>query len=1482
MSRPRKHRQPHPRRRAFTPAQIAERAASVPSISYPDALPVSARRDDIMSAIRDHQVVIVSGATGSGKTTQLPKMCLELGRGITGLIGHTQPRRIAARSVAERIASELGGRVGDLVGYQVRFTDDVSSRSLIKLMTDGIILAEIASDPLLTRYDTIIVDEAHERSLNIDFLLGYLAQLLPKRPDLKLIITSATIDSARFADHFASVVGSQVPVIDVSGRTYPVEIRYRPLADEEGNDVDVATGVCDAVDELCEEGEGDILVFLPGERDIRDTDQALHDHLGARYLSAGEGEGKGRRADAIEVVPLYARLSPAEQHRVFAPHATRRIVLATNVAETSLTVPGIRYVVDPGLARLSRYSNRTKVQRLPIEKISQASANQRSGRCGRLAAGVAIRLYSEEDFEARPAFTEPEILRTSLASVILSMASLGLTPIEGFPFVDAPDPRQIRDGINLLVELGALKDPRSLALTKIGRTIAKLPVDPRLARVLVEADRRGCASEVLVIVAALSMQDVRLRPAESQGAADAAHARFIHERSDFLSYLTLWRYLRTQQRDLSSSALRRLCQREYLHYLRSREWQDMVGQLRRMAADVGIKVAPIRRPSVSDIESHRDPAHPGSAAVAAACLEYSRAADVDAIHRSLLVGFLSNLGRYDASAKDYEGARGAHFTIWPGSGLAKRHYDWVMCAELVETSRLFARTLAAIDPAWVEEAAGPLLKRSYSGIFWSSKNGAAMIRERASLYGLTILADRPVLLGRLGDRRLPKEAPVGGSAAEQLKSALAGEPQAAPTAREIARDMFIRHALVEGKWRGRYGFVSRNEKALADAREIERRTRRGGIVAGPDALAAFFADKIGPEVVSEGHFNRWWKRAGRQDPRLLDYPPQLLLPRPDAGGEAPATYSSGEAPDGSVAAALGDGVSPADLARSASQREAWGFPDRWRGPGASFALSYEFDPSSERDGVSMRVPVAALAGLDEEALNWLVPGMWPELMTSLVKNLPKRVRRQLVPAPEVGEEACAWIRRAFDDPTRVAKKRGPSAAEKKTEALAQSMARLASWAGIEAPGDVESSAPTEDAPSISVAWDRRYTAPETPVRTMVTLALDALRGVEIDDDAWEQTWKARPAHLRMTIVAVDSSGREVAQGTDPHALARACRTRAQAAVREAISAASRTRSRRGHQTFSEATGLESAPATPIPDSVRVATQAGSEATVYPALVHPGPPDPSRSEADTWRGWSSPWSVDLLARDRAVLAARDHAEGIVALTAGALALPYGRVSSRWRGLEAATLAASPYPSTEALIDDLTGAAADRLTHEWSASSQTDLAGIRDAKAAEQIAADLRDRFEDEVYRQAHAAAGVLAEYRRFLALVEETASLSLLDVVTAERAHVGDLVRPGFVSAWTGRLDDVARYVKAARIRLERAREDAGRDKGLSWQVREAGDLVEDALARARRTPWSRRGARAAWDLVAGFEELRVSLFAQQLGTRGKISVKRLHALAARL
>ncbi len=900
----------------------------MPQIRYPPALPVSRRKDEIAAAIRDHQVVIVAGETGSGKTTQIPKVCLELGRGIRGTIGHTQPRRLAARTVAERIAHELEVPVGGAVGWKVRFTDRASEDTLVKLMTDGILLAEIRSDRLLRQYDTLIIDEAHERSLNIDFVLGYLKQLLPRRPDLKVIITSATIDPERFSRHFDGA-----PVIEVSGRNYPVEIRYRPYGPSPGgvrenntdetDDRDQTQAICDAVLELRAEGPGDVLVFLSGEREIRDT----RDALAALALPD------------TEILPLYARLSAAEQHRVFQPPGTgaghtghqgptragggrtragggptRRIVLATNVAETSLTVPGIRYVIDPGTARISRYSRRLKVQRLPIEPVSQASATQRAGRCGRTSDGICIRLYSAADFQSRPEFTDPEIPRTHLASVILQMAALDLGDVAAFGFIDPPDRRQISDGVALLHELGALQEQPTggvaspqehptRRLTRIGRTLAQLPLDPRLARMVVAANDNGCLPEMLVIVTALSIQDPRERPADAEVAADAQHRRFADKNSDFLAYLNLWQHLEEQQRALSSNQFRKLCKVEFLHYLRVREWQDLQAQLRRITRDLGMTA--------------------GTTADAAP-------ADPQPVHVALLAGLLSHIGLFDAETRDYLGARGARFAVHPGSGLFRTPPRWVMAAELVETSRLWGRIAARIEPQWVEPLAEHLVKRSYSEPHWERNRGAVMAYEKVTLYGIPIVAARKVTYGKI-------------------------DP-------ELSRELFLRHALVDGDWETRHAFFHANRAMLDDVEELEQRARRRDIGVDDESLFDFYDQRIPPEIVSARHFDSWWRKVSKTRPDLLDFDPSMLI--------------------------TGDGVSDQD------------YPDSWRVGALRLDLSYQFEPGADADGVTVHVPLPVLNQVDPAPFSWQVPGLREELVVALLKSLPKPLRRRLVPVPD--------------------------------------------------------------------------------------------------------------------------------------------------------------------------------------------------------------------------------------------------------------------------------------------------------------------------------------------------------------------------------------------------------------------------------------------------------------------------------------------------
>ncbi|ARD42400.1 ATP-dependent RNA helicase HrpA [Actinomyces gaoshouyii] len=1484
----------------FTADQLSERTASVPEIVYPDELPVTARRAEIAEAIQHNQVVIVAGETGSGKTTQIPKICLELGRGITGMIGHTQPRRIAARSVAERIADELGTRISSegIVGYQVRFTEEVGARTLIKLMTDGILLAEIQSDPTLARYDTIIVDEAHERSLNIDFILGYLARLLPSRPDLKVIITSATIDSERFAEHFGAepprpdglavpddgarsdgtaptAARVPAPIIEVTGRTYPVEIRYRPLsADEPDNGADAAddtdrapragrakrpepapredrdqvTGILDAVDELLATGPGDILVFLAGERDIRDTESALADHLGPRLAV----DGRSRLPGGVEVVPLYSRLSAAEQHRVFEPHSTRRIVLATNVAETSLTVPGIRYVIDPGLARISRYSNRTKVQRLPIEPISQASANQRSGRCGRLADGVAIRLYSEADFDSRPQYTEPEILRTSLASVILQMAALGLGAVEDFPFIDAPDRRAVRDGIALLAEIGAI-DPDGAAraqgprLTTVGRRLARLPIDPRLGRMLLEAGELGCAGEVLVIVAALSIQDVRERPVDKQEASDALHRRFADPTSDFLTYLNLWRYLRTQSRELSGSAFRRMCRAEFLHYLRIREWQDVHAQLRQMSRQLGLNASPVELPTARAIRAAGEALEPGSHAaqiahgdVAAAVVALGRSADTpdaDAIHRSLLVGLLSNVGNWDERRREYAGARGTRFTIWPGSGLRRKTYDWVMTAELVETSRLFARTVAKVDERWIEEAAGRagLLRRVHGEPYWSTRRGAAMVHEKVMLYGMTLVADRPSTLASVGTE----------------------------SARQVAREMFIRSGLVEGGWHARHGFVERNRELREELEDVERRRREHGLLASDEALFDFYDDRLPENIHGAADFDAWWKRERSRRPDLLDFTRELLLPDDD---------------------------------------DATGYPDTWTQGDLTLGLEYVFEPGRHDDGVTVRVPIEVLGRLEPTGFDWLVPGMRPELVVATIRALPKRVRRQLVPAPDVGAQAWAVLQEEYPTP----------------------------------PG---------------------ASCPDTPFEEAFAAVMGRLRGVEISDDDWAEAAERLPDHLSIAFAALDARGRALGRGKDLVALQRRLSGRTEEAVRSAVRGAlaqameeaqARSggrggtrgpgtgkegqgrqgpgrRGRRGRRAddgadpaeaagpvgpvaggagptgmsagLAERAGLEEWPSglagligpdsSTIPATVESTGTAGLVVRGYPALVASGGAArlrPGGAGGSGTAGKPTAPTADLTILSDAVAQGREHPAGVIALALAHAALPTGRITSRWSGRESLTLAASPYRSTEALVTDLQLAAARAVAEQWASGTGRRLAEVREKAVFDELAGAMREGLEDGVHRIALIVVRVLEAQREVQDAVDAHTSLALLTTLQEVREQAAALIADGFITATpASRLQHLPRYLKALAMRVERAASSpsaASQDAALAHQAREALAGIERARERTAALPPDAAREAALAEARWMVEELRVSLFAQTLGTSQKVSPQRISKLLA--
>ena len=1343
-----KRRAPAP----LTAEQVEARKRSVPRIAYPDLL-VSARRDEIARAIRDNQVVVVAGETGSGKTTQLPKICLELGRGTSAMIGHTQPRRIAARAVADRLAHELGVDLGAQIGYQVRFTEEVSPGTLVKLMTDGILLAEIQSDPELARYDTIIIDEAHERSLNIDFLLGYLARLLPRRPDLKVIITSATIDTQRFAEHF------NAPVVEVSGRTYPVEIRYRPLVGDDGGEAtDQVTGIVEACEELMAEGPGDILVFLSGEGEIRDAQAAFADELGRRHIEPG---GRSSVLDAVEVLPLYSRLSAAEQHRIFERRPHRRIILATNIAETSLTVPGIRYVVDPGTARISRYSARTKVQRLPIEPISQASANQRAGRSGRVADGICIRLYSQEDFDGREKFTQPEIQRTSLASVILQMLALRLGNVADFPFIDPPEERAVRAGAQLLTEIGAIDG--GARLTSVGRRLARLPIDPRLGRMLLEADKNGCASEVLVLVAALSVQDVRERPAEKRPQADQLHARFTARSSDFLAYLTLWRYLNTQRRELSGSAFRRMCRAEFLNYLRFREWADVVAQLRQLAKPLGIDAASIGLPGRAQIRQAGEngaPAlggAPNSGAAAAACRDFGRGADTPeagAIHRSMLVGLLSNLGNYSQRSRDYEGARGAHFVIWPGSGLSKRTPAWVMAAELVETSRLFARTVAAIEPQWIEPLAKNLVKRTYSEPFWSSRNGAAMCKEKVTLYGMTLAADRPVPLASTGSE----------------------------SAREEAHEMFILHGLVEGDWRTHHAFLKDNERALEEARELEEKMRRRGLVAGPEALAAFYDERIPDFVVSGRHFDSWWKKAKRDDPHLLDFTQELLV------GEAEADEND--------------------------------YPAEWRQGEIRLPIEYSFSPGAYADGVTVTIPVTLLPQVRPEGFDWLVPGMREDLVTGTIRALPKRVRRQLVPAPDVAR---------------------------------QILPLLPHWEDV-AHGQ-------EGAPSFRQAFAE---------------AVFRLRGFWIDDAAWEEA--RLPEHLSVLFRVRSERGAVLDESTSLERLKLELAPRTRSAVESVVKGAVAQALDEAH--FRLAGGAAEGAALPlgeslggwpdasggvIPTSVETTGAHGMTVRGYPALA---------------AGADGKVRLDVLADP--ALQAREHRRGLAALLAAAIALPEARITSRWPGAQALALAGSPYPDTSALVADIQLASARNLAAKWAAENGLDVADVRTRSQWDELRAWAKQRHEDEVYRISLDVAGICARRAEVDKWITESRSPALLATLADVKEQVANLVPSGFVSRTpAARLPHIERYLRAAYIRIQKAATNPSGDDALAWQIQDVNDKVEAARAAAASRAYDPSAAAALDEARWMVEELRVSLFAQQLGTNGKVSAKRIAKVLAR-
>jgi ATP-dependent helicase HrpA len=1318
-----------------------------PVITYPPELPVSAARDEIARAIEAHQVVVVAGATGSGKTTQLPKICLELGR---TRIAHTQPRRLAARTIAERVAQELQVPLGDLVGYKVRFTDQVSDQTRIALMTDGILLNEIHRDRQLSKYDTIIIDEAHERSLNIDFLLGYLVRLLPERPDLKVIITSATIDPESFARHFAAADGTPAPIVEVSGRTYPVEVRYRarvPLegsadssGDGEGGGDDIDELLA-ALRELDREADGDVLVFLPGEAEIRDAADAV------RGMYAKD-------ARPTEVLPLFGRLSAAEQHRVFEPSSVagvrRRVVLATNVAETSLTVPGIRYVIDSGTARISRYSARSKIQRLPIEAISQASAQQRAGRAGRTSPGIAIRLYAEDDFEARPEFTEPEILRTSLASVILQMLSLGFGDVTQFPFLTPPDSRGVKAALELLTELRAVsRGGETPRLTKIGREIARLPIDPRFARMLIEARRQGVSGEVLAIVAGLSIQDVRERPSADEGArreeAERLHSRFTDPTSDFMTLLNLWNHLQEQQRELGSSAFRRLCRSEYLNYVRVREWFDVHRQLRALTwrgTTGGRGGDPVG--SVEGAGEER----PGATA--------------DAIHKAILAGLLSHLGVLDTRTSrspskpepkrrplaEYRGARGAKFAIFPGSGLRKAAPDAVMAAELVETSRLFARTVAAVDPAWAEELAGDLVRRSLSDPHWSKDAGAAVAAEKVTLFGLDIVPRRRVQLARID--------------------------------KPLARELFLRHALVDGEWNSHHldkrltAFERRNAELRRRLEKREERERRRDILVGDEAVFGFYDARVPHDVFDVRSFESWWTDASSRTPRLLDMSEDDLV----------------------------------DASARADQRD---FPTRWQQRDQVLSLAYRFEPGAPDDGVTVVIPLPLLAQVTHDGFDWQVPGMRDEMITALLRALPKAIRRHVVPAAD-------W-----------AAKLGAELAD----------------AGPESHDGVPPL-------SLRAALAQRI----QPVANQPVSAAD----FEMD---------RVPAHLGMSFRAVDERGRPLGSSRDLGELQDRLAGRARASVARSLRqstppadaarvAATRAAGHVGQPHGSPADGPRTAPLAErsglvtwdfddLPEVVDTRV-AGGVVRGYPALV---------DEKD---------AVALRIESTADRAARANHDGVRRLLLLAVPSPVAYVLEHLTSAEKLALAASPYPSAKALIEDARVTVADAVIARSGTPARTraQFDAMRDAFSASVV---------EELFQTVSLAARILTLQRDVERAIREQNSMTLLGALGDVKAQVSGLIHPGFLSR-TGhaRLAHLPRYLQAALERVRGLADNAGRDRQRMTEFERSSAAFGEAGGEIPLPPEAPPHlVTVRWLL----EEYRVSLFAQRLGTAEPVSAQRI-------
>lgn len=1220
-------------------------------IVFPESLPVSQRKAEIQKLLSEHQVIVVAGETGSGKTTQLPKMCLELGFGNLGMIGHTQPRRIAARSVAARIAEELETELGGLVGYKVRFNDQISDDTQIKLMTDGILLAEIQNDRFLNQYSCLIIDEAHERSLNNDFILGYLKQLLPRRRDLKLIITSATIDVERFSKHF-----NNAPIIEVSGRSYPVEVRYRPVVEED--DQDQLQGILNAVDELQAEGRGDILIFMNGEREIRDTAEAL----------------QKQNLKHTEILPLFARLSAQEQNKIFHPSGLNRIVLATNVAETSLTVPGIKYVIDPGTARISRYSYRTKVQRLPIEPISQASANQRKGRCGRVSEGICIRLYSEEDFNSRPEFTDPEILRTNLASVILQMTALGLDDIEAFPFVDAPDKRHIQDGIKLLEELGAFEIVRTKSgekrqLTVTGRQLAQLPVDPRLAKMLLSSVSQGALHEVMIIVAALSIQDPRERPQEKQQASDEKHRRFADKKSDFLAFLNVWRYLQEQQKELSKNQFRRQCQKDFLNYLRIREWQDIYQQIRLAVREMGLPIN-------------------------------SEKAEYQQIHTALLSGLLSHIGLKEAEKQQYLGARNAHFAIFPNSVLFKKQPKWVMAAELVETSKLWGRMVAEIEPEWIEPLAEHLIKKSYSEPRWSKSRGAVIADEKVTLYGVPIVAARPVNYGAID-----------------------------PT---VSREIFIQSALVEGDWNTKHKFFKENQRLVREVEELEHKSRRRDILVDDRTLFEFYDQRIGTEVVSQKHFDTWWKKAQQKDPELLNFERSFLINN------------------------------------DAEQVSKLDFPNFWHQGNLKLKLTYQFEPGTDADGVTVHIPLPLLNQVEMTGFDWQIPGLREELVIALIKSLPKSYRRNFVPAPNYAQ---AFLSRAVPL--------------------------------------------------------------EKPLLDTLIYELRRMTGVTVEAEHWN--WEQIPSHLKMTFRVVDENGKKIAESMNLDELKFNLKDR----VQESISAVA--------DDGIEQSGLHIWSFADLPQCYEQ-KQRGFSVKAFPAIV-------DEKDAVGIKLFETEFEQSVAMQ-----------QGLRRLLLLNVPSPIKYLHEKLPNKAKLGLYFTPFGCVLDLIDDCIACAVDKLIADFGGF-------VWDEAGFEKLRDFVRENLNEVTVDIAQKVEQILslnhALNQRLKGKMDFTMAFAFSDI----KAQLGGLIYPGFVQkSGYDRLPDLQRYLQAVDKRIDKLAQDINRDRAAMLRVEQVQQAYQQLLS---KLPKSKPISDEVAEIRYMIEELRVSLFAQQLGTKYQVSDKRI-------